>query len=370
MFYLYRFVTNINFQKQKISCDDPNGHHIIHQNELLCGRYRTIKLLGQGTFGKVIQAVDIYRNCTVAIKIGRATERYRLASKWEAHILNELKEHDPSNLHRCIHLLRFFTFQNHVCLIFEILGMSLYAFLKSNNFIPFPASHLQSIARQLLDCVAFIHGLQVIHTDIKPENILLVNDTYTISHTTNPAQNVVQRILNSTTIRLIDFGSATQGTSHHRYPASTRQYRAPEMILGLGWSYPLDLYSVGCVLVELFTGRTLFQAAEDLEHLAMMEAVTGKMKKSFALKGANSRPTFFREDGFIDWPNSKTTTFQKEKLASLPHITGIIPADDTPRVALQDMVQQLLDFDPIRRMTAEMALSCRYFSMDIQEGTE
>lgn len=74
-------------------------------------------------------------------------------------------------------------------------------------------------------------------------------------------------------IRLIDFGSATFEDEYHSSVVSTRHYRAPEIILGLGWSYPCDIWSIGCILVEFFTGDALFQTHENLEHLAMMEAV-------------------------------------------------------------------------------------------------
>ncbi len=55
-------------------------------------------------------------------------------------------------------------------------------------------------------------------------------------------------------IRVIDFGSATFEDQYHSSIVSTRHYRAPEVILGLGWSFPCDLWSVGCILVELATG--------------------------------------------------------------------------------------------------------------------
>ena len=74
-------------------------------------------------------------------------------------------------------------------------------------------------------------------------------------------------------IRLIDFGSATFHDEYHSSVVSTRHYRAPEIILGLGWSYPCDIWSIGCILVEFFTGDALFQTHDNLEHLAMMEAV-------------------------------------------------------------------------------------------------
>jgi dual-specificity kinase len=76
-------------------------------------------------------------------------------------------------------------------------------------------------------------------------------------------------------IRLIDFGSATFNDEYHSSVVSTRHYRAPEIILNLGWSFPCDIWSIGCILVEFFTGDALFQTHDNLEHLAMMEAVCG-----------------------------------------------------------------------------------------------
>lgn len=67
---------------------------------------------------------------------------------------------------------------------------------------------------------------------------------------------------------------------------STRHYRAPEIILGLGWSYPCDVWSIGCILVEFFTGEALFQTHDNLEHLAMMEVVFRPMKDRMARQGA------------------------------------------------------------------------------------
>lgn len=85
------------------------------------------------------------------------------------------------------------------------------------------------------------------------------------------------KILLNTDIRLIDFGSATFEQDYHSTVVSTRHYRAPEIILGMGWSYPCDIWSIGCILVEFLTGDALFQTHDDLEHLAMMEVVLDKI---------------------------------------------------------------------------------------------
>lgn len=122
----------------------------------------------------------------------------------------------------------------------------------------------------------------MIHTDLKPENILLCDNAYQTftynrkipsSSQTVCRQAGQRRVLLDTEIRLIDFGSATFQDEYHSSVVSTRHYRAPEIILGLGWSYPCDIWSIGCILVEFFTGDALFQTHDNLEHLAMMESV-------------------------------------------------------------------------------------------------
>jgi serine/threonine protein kinase len=129
---------------------------------------------------------------------------------------------------------------------------------------------------------AVLHDLNLIHTDLKPENILLCDNAYQTftynrkipsSSQTVSRQAGQRKVLLDTEIRLIDFGSATFQDEYHSSVVSTRHYRAPEIILGLGWSYPCDIWSIGCILVEFFTGDALFQTHDNLEHLAMMESV-------------------------------------------------------------------------------------------------
>jgi dual-specificity kinase len=77
--------------------------------------------------------------------------------------------------------------------------------------------------------------------------------------------------------------------------------------IGLGWSYPCDAYSLGCILVEFYTGMALFQTHDNLEHLAMMEMVMGKMPENVAREAVNHKPEFFKEGPKLNWPSSKTT---------------------------------------------------------------
>lgn len=113
------------------------------------------------------------------------------------------------------------------------------------------------------------------------------------SHTTSRNARH-RRVLLDSEIRLIDFGSATFDDEYHSSVVSTRHYRAPEIILNLGWSFPCDIWSIGCILVEFFTGDALFQTHDNLEHLAMMESVIGsridaKMVKQVVQGRGNSQ---------------------------------------------------------------------------------
>lgn len=145
-----------------------------------------------------------------------------------------------------------------------------------------------------------MHDLNLIHTDLKPENILLFDNayqTFTYNRRIPSSSNTVNReaqhrkVLLDTEIRLIDFGSATFQDEYHSSVVSTRHYRAPEIILGLGWSFPCDIWSIGCILVEFFTGDALFQTHDNLEHLAMMEAVIGQRIDAHLVQAVNKLST-------------------------------------------------------------------------------
>lgn len=112
------------------------------------------RLLGQGTFGKVVQARDRKRNEAVAVKIIRSVQKYRDASRIELRVLATLKANDNENRNRCIHLRDCFDYRGHICIVMDLLGQSVFDFLKGNGFVPFPNSQIQNFARQLFTSVA------------------------------------------------------------------------------------------------------------------------------------------------------------------------------------------------------------------------
>merc|ERR1719283_654796 len=140
-----------------------------------------------------------------------------------------------------------------------------------------------------------MHKINLTHTDLKPENILFVDSEHDIIYDPKKKRDI--RIVKRPEIRLIDFGSATFDHEHHSTIVSTRHYRAPEVILELGWSQPCDVWSVGCILFELYRGITLFQTHDNREHLAMMERILGPIPYRMAKR---SRKTNYFWRGRLD----------------------------------------------------------------------
>ncbi|KAL5064556.1 hypothetical protein RYX36_026293 [Vicia faba] len=260
--------------------DDKDGHYMFAVGENLTSRYKIHSKMGEGTFGQVLECWDRERKEMVAIKIVRGIKKYREAAMIEIDMLQQLGKNDIGG-NRCVQIRNWFDYRNHICIVFEKLGPSLYDFLRKNNYRSFPIDLVREIGRQLLECIAFMHDLRMIHTDLKPENILLVSPDYVkvpdYKISSRSPNSYFKKVPKSSAIKVIDFGSTTYERVDQSYIVSTRHYRAPEVILGLGWSHPCDIWSVGCILVELCTGEALFQTHENLEHLAMMERVLGPL---------------------------------------------------------------------------------------------
>lgn len=320
-----------------------------------------MRVLGQGTFGKVVRCYDRLKKEYCAIKVIRAVQKYREASMIELRVLQTLSERDPENRNKCIHMKDCFDYRNHICIVTGLLGMSVFDFLKGNGFVPFPGSHIQHFAYQLFTSVAFLHELSLVHTDLKPENILLVDAAFhTVPYTKRAGQRV-KRLLNNTEIRLIDFGSATFEDEYHSSVVSTRHYRAPEIILGMGWSYPCDIWSIGCILIEFFTGEALFQTHDNLEHLYMMEIICGKLEPRLIRQSSKTAQKYFRHSGKLDYPNKDTSPSSRKFVKTMRPLAEIVPSTSALNIHFLDLLMKIFIYDPSKRITAREALSHPYF---------
>ncbi|ESO85325.1 hypothetical protein LOTGIDRAFT_221368 [Lottia gigantea] len=312
--------------------------------------------LGEGTFGKVAECKDLHApGNRVALKIIKNVEKYREAAKLEINVLEKLKEKDHENKYLCVKMYDWFDFHGHMCICFEMLGLSVFDFLKENHYIPYTLEQVRHIAYQLCYSVNFLHENQLTHTDLKPENILFVDSEFTSVY--NPKKRRDEKTIKNTEIRLIDFGSATFDHEHHSTIVSTRHYRAPEVILELGWSQPCDVWSIGTIMFELYTGFTLFQTHDNKEHLAMMERILGSIPYRLAKKSKKQK---YFHHGRLDWdPKSKAGRYVRDETKPLSRY--IKEPDNHDHTQLFDVISKMLEYDPRSRIQLKQIFRHPFF---------
>ena len=345
--------------------DNTEGHLEYELGDTLAGEYKILSLLGEGTFGRVLECRDTITEDVCAIKVIRNVAKYRDAAMTEIEVLTHVALGDPGGggeNFNCIKLRRAFDYEGHICMVFDKFGPSLFDFLRTNRYKPFHPQTVQSFGKQLLIAVEYLHSIGMIHTDLKPENVLLLNKSY--------RDNKTYRVPVDHTIRLIDFGSTTWHHRHHSAVVSTRHYRAPEIILGTGWSYPCDMWSVGCILLELLSGEALFRTHDNLEHLAMMQhALETSVPSSVASKvHVSKRIDYFDARGKINWPNEATDAESYSAVGKTGIIRNVIEKHlgGEARELFLDLITRLLEFDPQLRITSKQARDHPFFSINLE----
>ncbi|XP_074422993.1 dual specificity protein kinase CLK2 isoform X6 [Larus michahellis] len=336
--------------------DDDEGHLIYRVGDWLQERYEIISTLGEGTFGRVVQCIDHRRGgARVALKIIKNVEKYKEAARLEINVLEKINEKDPENTNLCVRMFDWFDYHGHMCISFELLGLSTFDFLKDNNYLPYPIHQVRHMAYQVCQAVKFLHDNKLTHTDLKPENILFVNSDYELSYNLEKRD---ERSVKSTAIRVVDFGSATFDHEHHSTIVSTRHYRAPEVILELGWNQPCDVWSIGCIIFEYYVGFTLFQTHDNREHLAMMERILGPIPSRMIRK---TRKQKYFYHGRLDWDeNTSAGRYVRENCKPLRrYLTS--EAEDHHR--LFDLIESMLEYEPSKRITLAEALKHPFFDV-------
>jgi len=349
-------------------------------------RYKIITVAGKGTFGTVLEVFDYKHEEKIALKVVRSVKRYLEAAYVEVDILDKIRKADRRQSSLCVRLLGAFTthirHQKHVCIAFERLGKSVYEFIKANRYRGFTLPQVADMGFQLCHAIEFCHSIDLTHTDLKPENILLVNDEYTVEDINNWRD---YRSLKNSEIRIIDFGGATFADDHHSQMINTRQYRAPEVILGNGWDEKSDVWSIGCILAELFTGELLFGTHEDIEHLALMQKImkrnipkhmirkalkrfektsSKKRSKKQKRKQKGRSPStvplnkiFSFEKSELCWPDQASTKESVNYVKDARILPVLIPDP-----GLRNAIDTCLTYDPKERLTAEELKKLPFFS--------
>merc|ERR1711871_1504643 len=178
----------------------------------------------------------------------------------------------------------------------------------------------------------------------------------------------VYMVPRNTKIKIIDFGGATYDDGHKSTIVNTRQYRGPEVTLELGWSYPSDMWSCGCIIAEIASGELLFPTHDNLEHLAMMEKSIGHFPWRMISK-SHLRSKFFHRDGDVRYEELSNSS--KEEVRNCLHLrefcrramqTNVSSGNSGQRDErnFYQLLRELLILDPKSRVTAKDALSMAY----------
>ncbi|KAK2828433.1 hypothetical protein Q5P01_019467 [Channa striata] len=339
--------------KEKSFGDDEDGHLICHTGLVMKDRYEVVSTLGEGAFGKVVKCIDRDRNEHVAVKICYFT--FGEVAKSEITVLEEINRLDDENRFGCVRMLDWFQYRDHVCIVFELLGLSTFEVLRQNNFLPFSVEEIRQMAFQIFKAVCFLHRNKLTHTDLKPENILFVCSDYDLEY--NKGRKCEQKKLRCLDVKVVDFGTTIFDHEHHESLVSTRHYRAPEVILDLGWNQSCDVWSLGCILMEFYLGRTLFPTHDSKEHLAMMEKVLGPIP-SHLLK--QTRKQHFVHNEHLNWDQQSCSDGYVEKHCK--PLKQYMWRNSEDERQLFDLLVLMLEYDVSRRITMEEALWHPFFS--------
>lgn len=271
----------------KNSGSNSEGDYQLVQHEVLCSMtntYEVLEFLGRGTFGQVVKCWKRGTNEIVAIKILKNHPSYARQGQIEVSILARLSTESADD-YNFVRAYECFQHKNHTCLVFEMLEQNLYDFLKQNKFSPLPLKYIRPVLQQVGTALMKLKSLGLIHADLKPENIMLVD----------PSRQPYR-------VKVIDFGSASHVSKAvcSTYLQS-RYYRAPEIILGLPFCEAIDMWSLGCVIAELFLGWPLYPGASEYDQIRYISQTQG-LPAEYLLSAGTKTTRFFNRDPESTYP--------------------------------------------------------------------
>lgn len=277
------------------------------------------------------------------MKVIRNEKRFHRQAQEEVRILHHLRRQDKHNSLNVVHMLDYFSFRGQMCLTFELLNINLYELIKKNGFCGFSLSLVRKFAHSLLICLDALRDNRIIHCDMKPENILLKQQ-------------------GRSGIKVIDFGSSCFEDQRVYTYIQSRFYRAPEVILGQKYSLPIDMWSLGCILAELFSGRALFPGEDEGDQLACMMEVLGlppvqligdsRRAKIFFTACGGGHPRYCSvqasENGEIILGSGQNRRGKIRGAPGSKQISRTLECDDP---CFLDFLERCLEWDPEKRMT-------------------
>ena len=357
--------------------DDEHGDYIIRAGDLINNRYKIVKrpngsspLLGKGSFGQVVYAIDTKakrgERQDVALKIIKNHHHWYEQAKIEIQLLRRFTKMDPVNTQtrglvdwvdysNVVRLVDDFVHRSHCCLVFELLPFTLYDLLKYSRFKGVSLQLVSRFAHHLLRSLESLRmpEVDVIHCDLKPENVMLVKH-------------------DDHRVKVIDFGSSCSSKRQPFTYIQSRFYRSPEVLLCCPYSHAIDMWSLGCILVEMHTGQPLFNGKNEAEQMWKISDVLG-LPPDHMIANAGSKS---KVKGLFKMENSKYNLHVKGQTLKGPtkNFKAIVRKPTAPPYTMEqecmyamfeDLVLKMLEYDPAKRITPTEALKHAFVSPDI-----
>ncbi|TRY98466.1 hypothetical protein DNTS_020557, partial [Danionella cerebrum] len=349
-----------------------DGDYQLVQHEVLCSlkhTYEVLEFLGRGTFGQVVKCWKRGTNEIVAVKILKNHPSYARQGQIEVSILVRLSGENAEE-HNLVRAFECFQHRSHTCLVFEMLEQNLYDFLKQNKFSPLPLKVIRPVLQQVATALKKLKSLGLIHADLKPENIMLVD----------PVRQPFR-------VKVIDFGSASHVSKAvcSTYLQS-RYYRAPEIILGLPFCEAIDMWSLGCVIAELFLGWPLYPGALEYDQIRYISQTQGLPGEQLLNVGTKTARFFCKESNspYSSWRLKTTEEHEAETglkskearkyifscLDDIGHVNLVLNmegcdqlAEKADRREFVDLLKMMLLIDADQRIVPSDALTHPFVTM-------
>jgi len=263
-------------------------------------------------------------------------------------LLTHLKDRDRDDKNNIVRLLAHFMHKNHQCLVFEMLSLNLYELLKNTQFRGVSLKLIRKFSKQILEALKFLarEDVDVIHCDLKPENILL-------------------RHPNKSGVKVIDFGSSCRSTKRTFFYIQSRFYRSPEVMLGLPYGVPIDMWSLGCILVEMLTGDPLFSGSDQFDQMQKIVKVLGMLPDSMLEQSSDKQKLQFfeRKHNSRRWclktrEGCETVMPSTNPIQSLGEVIDGDSSGQNPTLNTMfvDLIHRMLTYRPEERITPEEAM--------------
>lgn len=341
---------------QSVRYCDENHDYIVRTGEMFNNRYMLEKVIGRGSFGQVVRAYDTRENTHVAIKIIKNSALYVEQALSEVRMTSYLNRIDPNDEHAIMRLRDKFIFRGHQCLVLELLSFSLYDLLRSTEFFGVSLNLVRKFCRQILNCLSFLArpDVNVAHCDLKPENVLL----------RHPQRSA---------IKVVDFGASCRVSESMFTYVQSRFYRAPEVILGLPYDTQVDVWSLGCMLVELHTGYPLFAGRDEADQISIIVERIGMPPQHMLDKGRKTSFFFDKNPETGEWKLKHGIARKEEPIepgskpvaSFVDEFTGASAGkrkrssdghSDHDYDVFLNLTSEMLEYDPVLRISAEQAL--------------